>query len=101
MAGPTGVVFAGHDPVAPAKALKTFSDTVKKVGIKGAYIDGKIVDSAQVEQLAKLPPKLELVATLVGTLAGPLRGLVTVLSGNQSGLVRVLDAIREQKASAA
>jgi large subunit ribosomal protein L10 len=101
LAGPTGIVFAGPDPVAPAKALKTFSDTVKKVGIKGAYIDGKIVDSAQVEKLAKLPPKLELVATLVGTLAGPLRGLVTVLSGNQSGLVRVLDAIREQKASAA
>ncbi len=101
LAGPTGIVFAGADPVAPAKALKTFSDTVKKVGIKGAYIDGKIVDAAQVEKLAKLPPKLELVATLVGTLAGPLRGLVTVLSGNQSGLVRVLDAIREQKASAA
>ncbi len=101
LAGPTGIVFAGADPVAPAKALKTFSDTVKKVQVKGAYIDGKIVDARQVEKLAKLPPKLELLATLVGTLAGPLRGLVTVLSGNQRGLVRVLDAIREQKSSAA
>jgi hypothetical protein len=36
----------------------------------------------------------------VGTLANPLRGLVTVLSGNQSGLVRVLNAIAEQKAGA-
>ena len=34
LAGPTGVVFAGADPVAPAKALKTFSDTVKKSGSK-------------------------------------------------------------------
>src|SRR5579871_2711522 len=98
LAGPTGVVFAGQDPVAPAKALKTFSDTVKRVTVKAAYIDGQVVDAAQV---AKLPPKLELIANLVGTLAGPLRGLVTVLSGNQSGLVRVLDAIREQKAGAA
>jgi large subunit ribosomal protein L10 len=100
LAGPTGVVFAGVDPVAPAKALKTFSDTVKKVGIKAAYIDGRVVDAKQVEKLANLPPKIELLASLVGTLANPLRGLVTVLSGNQSGLVRVLDAIREQKASA-
>jgi large subunit ribosomal protein L10 len=100
LAGPTGVVFAGVDPVAPAKALKTFSDTVKKVGIKAAYIDGHVVDAKQVEKLANLPPKIELLASLVGTLANPLRGLVTVLSGNQSGLVRVLDAIREQKASA-
>ncbi len=100
LAGPTGVVFAGADPVAPAKALKTFSDTVKKVGIKAAYIDGQIVDAKQVDVLAKLPPKIELLASLVGTLANPLRGLVTVLQGNQSGLVRALNAIREQKAAA-
>ena len=100
LAGPTGIVFAGQDPVAPAKALKTFSDTVKRVTVKAAYIDGQIVDAAQVEKLAKLPPKLELIASLVGTLANPIRGLVTVLSGNQSGLVRVLNAIREQKAGA-
>ena len=100
LAGPTGVVFAGADPVAPAKALKTFSYTVKKVGIKAAYIDGQIVDAKQVDVLAKLPPKIELLASLVGTLANPLRGLVTVLQGNQSGLVRALNAIREQKAAA-
>jgi large subunit ribosomal protein L10 len=100
LAGPTGVVFAGVDPVAPAKALKTFSDTVKKIGIKAAYIDGRVVSAQQVETLAKLPSKIELLASLVGTLANPLRGLVTVLSGNQSGLVRVLDAIREQKSAA-
>ncbi|HEY2555204.1 MAG TPA: 50S ribosomal protein L10, partial [Candidatus Cybelea sp.] len=100
LAGPTGVVFAGQDPVAPAKALKTFSDQVKKLSVKAAYIDGKIVDPKQVDVLAKLPPKIDLLAKLVGTIANPLRGLVTVLSGNQSGLVRVLDAIREQKEAA-
>jgi large subunit ribosomal protein L10 len=100
LAGPTGIAFAGADPVAPAKAIKTFSDTVKRVAVKAAYIDGRVVDAAQVEKLAKLPPKIELIASLVGTLANPLRGLVTVLSGNQRGLVRVLDAIREQKAGA-
>jgi large subunit ribosomal protein L10 len=100
LAGPTGIVFAGTDPVAPAKAIKQFADDSKKLGIKAAYIDGKLVDKKQVETLASLPPKIELVAKLVGTLANPLRGLVTVLSGNQSGLVRVLNAIREQKEAA-
>jgi large subunit ribosomal protein L10 len=98
LAGPTGIVFAGADPVAPAKALKTFSDTVKRVAVKAAYIDGLVVDAEQVEKLAKLPPKTELIASLVGSLVNPIRGLVAVLSGNQRGLVRVLDAIREQKA---
>jgi large subunit ribosomal protein L10 len=100
LAGPTGVVFAGADPIAPAKALKTFSDTVKRIAVKAAYIDGQVVDAKQVEQLAKLPPRIDLIANLVGTLANPIRGLVTVLSGNQGGLVRVLERIREQKAGA-
>ncbi len=99
LVGPTGIVFAGTDPVAPAKALKTFSDTVKRVAVKAAYIDGQVLGAAQVDRLAKLPPKDQLVANLVGTLANPLRGLVTVLSGNQSGLVRVLERIREQRAA--
>jgi large subunit ribosomal protein L10 len=99
LAGPTGVVFAGEDPVAPAKALKTFSDATKPVAVKAAYIDGKIVDAAQVQALAALPPKQELLAKLVGTLNSPLSGLVRVLSGNQSGLVRALNAIREKKSA--
>ncbi|MGC2130032.1 MAG: 50S ribosomal protein L10 [Candidatus Aquilonibacter sp.] len=100
LAGPTGIVFAGADPVAPAKAIKQFADDSKKLGIKAAYIDGVLVDAKQVNVLASLPPKIELIAKLVGTLANPLRGLVTVLSGNQSGLVRVLNSIREQKEAA-
>ena len=101
LAGPTGIVFASsNDPVAPAKALKQFTDERKKLSIKAAYIDGKVIDSKQVAVLASLPPKIELLAKLVGTLANPLRGLVTVLQGNQSGLVRVLNQIREQKEAA-
>src|SRR5580700_721985 len=45
LTGPTAIVFAGADPVAPAKALKTFSDQNKPVAVKAAYIDGKIVDA--------------------------------------------------------
>lgn len=97
MAGPTGVVFAGSDPVAPAKAIKTFSDDVKTLEVKAAYIDGTLVGAAQVNVLAALPPKDQLIAKMIGSLASPLRGLVTVLSGNTSGLVRALNALREQR----
>ena len=97
LSGPTGVVFAGDDPVAPAKAITTFSDTIKPIAVKAAYIEGRIVDSAQVLALAALPSREELLAKMVGSIAAPLRGLVTVLSGNQSALVRVLSAIRQQK----
>src|SRR5579862_3361906 len=55
LAGPTGIVFAGSDPVAPAKAIKQFADDSKKLGIKAAIVDGKFVDKKQIEALAALP----------------------------------------------
>ena len=48
-----------------------------------------------------LSSKETLIAQVVGTIAAPLRGLVTVLSGPQRNFVTVLERIKEQKESAA
>ena len=98
LAGPTGVVFSPTDPVASAKALKQFNDDVKPLPIKAGYVDGAVIDAAQVNALASLPPKAELQAKLVGLFASPLRGFVGVLAANPSGFVRVLSAREKQLA---
>ncbi|MEO6991370.1 MAG: 50S ribosomal protein L10 [Candidatus Baltobacteraceae bacterium] len=98
LAGPTAIVFAGTDPVAPAKALKTFADDVKALQIKAAYIDGELVDSQSVRVLAALPPKAELQAKVLGLLASPMRTFVGILAANPSGFVRVLNAREKQLA---
>ncbi len=98
LAGPTGVVFAGEDPVAPAKALKQFSDGVKQLDVKVAYVDGKLVDKVHVAALAAMPSKAALQATLLGIFTSPLRGLVGVLSADRGGFVRVLSARAQQLA---
>lgn len=66
LTGPTGVVFAPADPVAPAKALKSFSDGVKPLEVKAGYVDGHVVDAAQVAALASLPSKAQLQAQVLG-----------------------------------
>jgi len=101
MAGPTAVVFAPSDPVAPAKALKQFSDGVRAIDVKAAYVDGHIIDAAQVSALASLPPKAELQAKVLGLLSSPMRGFVGVLAANPSGFVRVLSAREKQLAESA
>jgi large subunit ribosomal protein L10 len=98
LAGPTGVVFAPADPVAPAKALKQFSDDVKALEVKAAWVDGQVIDAKGVSALASMPPKSELQAQFVGLLASPLRGFVGVLAANPSGFVRVLAAREKQLA---
>ena len=98
LAGPTGVIFSTSDPVAPARALKQFSEQVKPLAVKAGYVDGHVLDAAQVGVLASLPAKAELQATVLGLLASPLRGFVGVLAANPGGFVRVLSAREKQLA---
>jgi large subunit ribosomal protein L10 len=60
-----------------------------------------VLNAAQIQALANLPPKDVLIGQVVRTVAAPLTGLVTVLSGTIRGLVTCLDRIKEQKEKAA
>lgn len=98
--GTTSIAVCQGDPVAAAKVVAEFSKKLapqNKFFIKGGFVDGKVIDAKEVTALAELPSKEVLVATVLGTLIAPVRGLVTVLDGNISGLARVLQAIADQK----
>jgi len=95
--GPTGVAFAGSDPVGPAKALVQFATESKKLRVKAALVDGEFFDADKIEALSKVPPRQELLARLVGSLQSPMHGVVSVLGGNLRKLAQLLEAIRDQK----
>ncbi|MFZ5797674.1 MAG: 50S ribosomal protein L10 [Desulfobulbaceae bacterium] len=95
--GTTAVAVSFADPVASAKALAAFSKEFEALQIRSAMLDGKVLSSADVVALSKLPGKKELQAMLLGTLAAVPTGLVRVLNGVPSKLVYVLQAIKEQK----
>ena len=99
--GPTAIAFCRGDLVAPAKVLQGFIREKKKLVIKGGYLQSRVLQAAQVEQLATLPSREELIAKVVGGIAAPLYGLANVLTGPIRGFVVTLDQIREQKAKAA
>jgi len=99
--GPTAIAFCRGDVVAPAKVLQGFIREKKKLAIKGGYLQSRVLQAAQVEQLATLPSREELIAKVVGGIAAPLYGLANVLTGPIRGFVFTLDQIREQKAKAA
>lgn len=98
--GPNGYVLSYGDAAAVAKALRDFS---KEKGnealiIKGAILNGQtVLNKDQVFALADLPSRDQLLAQVVGTLAAPLRSLVTVLSAPSRDFVTVLSKIKDQK----
>lgn len=87
--GPTAIAFGVEDPIAPAKVLGDFIEKQKKITVKTGFIDGKVVDVAEIEKISKLPTKEELLAKAFGSMKAPI-----------TNLARVLNQIKEQKESA-
>jgi large subunit ribosomal protein L10 len=100
LSGPTAVTFCGEDLVAAAKALSDFAKTHPQLAVRGGVLDTSLIDPDGVKVLASLPSRDVLIAQLVGTMAAPMTGLVTVLQGTISGFVRALDQVAQQRAAA-
>jgi large subunit ribosomal protein L10 len=89
--------FNNEDEVAPAQTLANFAKTSPTIEFVGALTsDGILLPAEDVKALASLPSKDQLRSILVGTLAAPLTGFVSVMSGNVRGILNVLNARSEQ-----
>ncbi len=93
------LVTGFDDEVAPAKLAAEFAKDHEALKIVAGVLERKLVDAASITALSKLPSKQELIAKLVGSINAPLSGFVNVLAGNLRGLVNVMNAIKDQKAS--
>jgi len=97
-AGPTGLVCSEADPVAPARVLTEFADDSDgKPVIKAGYIEGDVYVDAQLEALAKLPPREVLLGQMVNAMQSPISGLVYTLNGIIQKLVGTLQAVADKK----
>ena len=73
----------------------------QKVTVKGAWLDGKFLDKAGVEQLSKMPGKEEVLSTLLALLNTPATQLLRLMSTPATQVTRVIDAQREKLQKAA
>ncbi|MGI8916653.1 MAG: 50S ribosomal protein L10 [Chloroflexota bacterium] len=90
--GPTALAFLMGDLQGPAKALLDLSRARKPLPIKAMFLGNRVSPPAAVEQLATLPSREQLYAQVVGGIAGPVVGLLSVLQGSVAGLAYVLQA---------
>ena len=93
--GPTAMGTSA-DPVAAAKVLVNFAKENDKLTVIGGSLDGKVLDKAGVEALAKLPSLDELRAKLVGLLNAPATQVARVTQAPATKLARVIQARADQ-----
>jgi len=99
LSGPTAVAFGFGDEVGAAKVLSDFIKETQKCEIKGAVLDGKVLNADDAKALAKLPSKEELYAKILGSINSPASGIVYTVNGVMSALVRAINAVKEQKSN--
>ncbi len=99
LTGPTAVAFATGDPAASAKVLSEFAKSSKAFELKGAVLGGKVLSVEEIQALADLPSREELLAKLLGSINAPTSNFVGVLAAIPRSLVQVLAAIQDQKAA--
>ena len=93
--GPTAVGMS-QDPVAAAKAIVDYAKGNKKITILGGSMDGKTLDQAGVEALAKMPSLDELRGKLVGLVQAPAAKMARVTQASAGKLARVIQARADQ-----
>ena len=100
LAGPTGFLFAA-DPVAAAKIITEFQREADSFQVKAGLVEGRAVTAQEVQKLARLPSRTELLGQLAGGLQAPLQGFLGAMNGLLYQWVGALEALRKQRTEAA
>lgn len=96
--GPTAVLLAGDNPSESLKALVEFTKNNNGLpGIKKGFIENRWLTTQEIQLLASLPSKIELVANLCRNMTAPLTRLVGAVSEPSRHLVYALREISLRK----
>lgn len=95
--GPSAVIFAYEDIVEAAKSLKEFLKDNETAKVKAGLLSGEYVTAEEIDRLASLPSRDELLAQLFATMMAPVTNFVRVLNAVPQKAVMVLNAIKEEK----
>ena len=99
--GVTGIVWTDSDPVVLSKTISKFiKDNADFFTFKAGVVDGKVVDLKQVEAIASLPSKEELLSQLLYVINAQAERLVTVINAVPRDLVSVIKQIGDKKEEA-
>ncbi|HEV8539232.1 MAG TPA: 50S ribosomal protein L10 [Bacteroidota bacterium] len=96
---PTAIAFGYDDPIAPARIIKKFREKNEKLKVKVCVVEKQVFEGSQLDQLAKLPNRKELIAGILATIDSPAAGIVGAIGALMRDLVNIVDAIEKKKAA--
>ncbi|MCC6299688.1 MAG: 50S ribosomal protein L10 [Anaerolineales bacterium] len=96
----TAVSFAFTDPASTAKALTDAMKGKDFIKVKGGFMSGQVLTTAQVKALSDMPPLPVVRAQLLGVLQAPAGKLVRTIAEPARGLAAVIKAFADKPSAA-
>jgi large subunit ribosomal protein L10 len=96
MVGPLAYGISA-DPVAVAKVLQEFAKANEKFVIRAGAMPNVVMSAREVADLARMPSRQELLATLAATMQAPIAKFVRTLNEVPGKFARTVAAVRDQK----
>jgi large subunit ribosomal protein L10 len=97
LVGNTALAYNEEDLIGLAKLIRDFAKENNAFQFKGGVVEGKAISVDDLDALAKMPSREELVAKMMYMLNYPVQGLAVALSGITRNFVVVLDQIKQKK----
>ena len=98
LAGVTSIAYTTGDPVAMAKALTKYAKDTPEFTFKVGLVEGRVINIKEIEALASMPSKEELMSKLLFLINAPAQRLATAINAVPRNLAVVVNqAVQEKK----
>jgi len=97
LAGVTSIAYTTGDPVAMAKVLTKVAKDTPEFTFKVGVVEGRVVSIKEIESLATLPSREELLSKLLFLINAPAQRLATAINAVPRNLAVVIDQAVQQK----
>ena len=98
LVGPTAIAYGDSETAIKAcKVLAEVMKTSKALTVKGGYLEGKALDGARTRELAKIPSRKELFASILGGVVGLLAAPAALVQSALSQPACLAKALADKK----
>ena len=96
--GTNSIAYSANDPVALAKALTKIAKEVPAFQFKAGLVEGRVISIAEIQQLANLPSKEELLSKIMFLINAPTQRVASAMAAVTRNLaVTVSEAVKANK----
>lgn len=97
LSGSTAIAISYDEPVSPAKVIKDFNKENDLPSVKGILFDGDVLPGSDLDRLAKMPSKEEMLSQLISMLHSPVQKFVSTISSPMQNMLGVISNLKEKK----